>query len=68
MREKKKLQKPIVSEKVKNKRRDSRRSFLKKAAYAAPALVTLGQLARPSGAYADGSTGPSGPPTDGWTV
>ncbi len=43
-----------------------RRTFLKKAIYTAPALVTLGQLVNPSQAHADGSHGPSGPPRNGW--
>lgn len=33
----------------------SRRQFLKKTVYAAPSLVVLGHLARPTNARADGS-------------
>jgi len=33
----------------------SRRHFLKKAAYAAPTIMVLGHLARPTNARADGS-------------
>jgi len=47
-----------------DKKRDNRRAFLKKAAYKAPVLVALGQLAKPTKAKAD--TGdPSGPPSWG---
>jgi len=38
-----------------------RRDFLKKAAYSAPVLMALGQLAKPTKAQAD-SGDPSGPP------
>lgn len=44
----------------------SRRSFLKKSAYSAPVVLTLGQLTNPSKVHADGSHGPSGPPDNGW--
>jgi len=40
----------------------NRRRFLKKAAYSAPVLVSLGNLLLPQSAYADGSGGPPGPP------
>ena len=40
-----------------------RRQFLKKAAYSAPVLLALGQLAKPTKAEAD-SGPPDGPP--GW--
>jgi len=43
---------------VKEKRRD----FLKKAAYSAPTLLILGQLAKPERARADSSV--AGPPDD----
>ena len=47
----------------------SRRSFLKKAAYSAPVLMVMGQLAKPTFAKADGvgstANGPAGPP-GGW--
>ena len=47
-----------------NQKRDDRRAFLKKAAYKAPVLVALGQLAKPTKAKAD--TGdPDGPPNWG---
>jgi len=41
-----------------------RRNFLKKAAYSAPVLLALGQLAHPTKAEAD-SGGPVGPPGGG---
>ncbi len=45
----------------------SRRSFLKKAAYSAPVLMAMGQLAKPTFAQADGvrstANGPAGPPS-----
>jgi hypothetical protein len=48
----------------------SRRNFLKKAVYRAPALILLGTLTRPKNACADYSGGPPGPPGDwgGWSV
>ena len=39
-----------------------RRAFLKKAAYSAPVLMAMGQLAKPTLAHADASGGPLGPP------
>ena len=45
---------------VKDKMQKERRSFLKKTAYAAPVLIVLGQLARPSTANAFGPP-PSAP-------
>ena len=54
---------------IKDDIQKERRSFLKKAAYTAPALIVLGQLTRPTTAEANkfGSTPP--PPTDtgGWS-
>ena len=44
----------------------SRRGFLKKAAWSAPVLIGMGQLAKPTLAHADGTGGPGGPPDDGW--
>ena len=41
-----------------------RRDFLKKAAYSAPVLLTLGQLVKPTKAEAD-SGNPAGPPNWG---
>ena len=41
-----------------------RREFLKKAAYSAPVLLVLGQLAKPTKAQAD-SGDPGGPPNWG---
>jgi len=38
---------------IKDKVQKERRSFLKKTLYAAPTLIVLGQLARPSTANAD---------------
>jgi hypothetical protein len=47
-----------------NQASNKRRDFLKKAAYTAPVLLVLGQLAKPTKAQAD-SGGPDGPP-GGW--
>ena len=46
-----------------------RRSFLKKAVYAAPALTALGALSRPTSSQAGESVVPDGPGTGGtgWT-
>lgn len=44
---------------------NSRRSFLKKAVYSAPALVAMGQLVKPVNAHADTSGDPAGHPS-GW--
>lgn len=55
----------LVSEQ--HKITDSRRQFLKKAAYAAPKIVALGYLARPENGRADDSSGPKGPP-GGWNL
>lgn len=49
---------------AKDKMRKERRSFLKKTAYAAPALIVLGQLARPSAVNAFGPP-PSAPSDSG---
>ena len=43
---------------------NKRRTFLKKAAYSAPVLLVLGQLAEPTKAQAD-SGPPAGPPNWG---
>ena len=43
----------------------SRRIFLKKAVYSAPALVAMGQLVKPVNAHADTSGDPAGSP-GGW--
>lgn len=48
---------------AKDKMQKERRHFLKKAVYAAPALIILGQLARPSTANAFGP--PPSAPSDG---
>mgnify|MGYP006955158180 CR=1 FL=1 len=45
---------------AKNKMQKERRNFLKKTAYAAPSLIVLGQLTRPTTAKAFG-TPPSAP-------
>lgn len=42
-------------EEAKKKMQKERRSFLKKTAYAAPALIVLGQLAGPTRANAESS-------------
>ena len=44
---------------------NTRRKFLKKAAYSAPVLMAMGQLVKPEKASADFSS-PDGPPDDGW--
>jgi len=50
---------------LKNKKNcNSRREFLKKTAYSAPLLFTLGQLTQPANLHADFSGGPEGPPDD----
>ncbi len=54
----------MTENKVLNQKTVSRRGFLKKAAYTAPVFVSLGHLALPESAYADGSGGPPGPPGD----
>ncbi len=46
---------------VQDKMQKERRSFLKKTAYAAPALIVLGQLARPNTAKAGFGPPPSAP-------
>ena len=43
---------------------NTRRKFLKKAAYSAPVLMAMGQLVKPVDAQADSKV--SGPPNDGW--
>ena len=40
---------------TKNKIQQERRIFLKKTMYAAPSIIALGQLIRPTNARADGS-------------
>lgn len=62
---KKQIELPLL-EKSKEPANDSRRIFLKKAAYSTPVVFTLGQLTNPSKVHADGSMGPSGPPGNGW--
>ncbi|PTB83383.1 hypothetical protein C9926_03200 [Sulfurovum lithotrophicum] len=59
----KKLDKKLETSEV-IKVESNRRKFLKKAAYSAPVLLALGQLAKPTKAQAD-SGGPSGPPGGG---
>ena len=49
-------------QKKKEKSIITRRSFLKKAAYSAPVLMIMGQLARPTLSHAYGSGGPPPPP------
>jgi len=43
-----------------------RRQFLKRAVYAPPVLMVLGELVKPTRLHADGTGGPDGPPDDGW--
>ena len=50
--------------KVVSQNRVTRRKFLKKAVYSAPALISLGELTLPKTAHADYSGGPDGPPID----
>lgn len=49
---------------IKNEEQKARRSFLKKTVYAAPSIMVLGQLARPTGAVGastiDDTDGPGG--------
>jgi len=49
----------------KNKMQKERRSFLKKTVYAAPSLIVLGQLTRPSTAKANLGQPPSAPGDSG---
>ncbi len=42
-----------IHEDIKDKTQKERRSFLKKTVYAAPVLIVLGQLARPTKAEAE---------------
>ena len=58
----KKVDETYTNESV-DKRVNSRRTFLKKAAYTAPIVLSLGQLVKPTKVHAD-SGPPSGPP--GW--
>jgi len=51
----------FTPEKNKKEELESRRSFMKKAAYAAPTLVALGTLTRPTEAKAGFGKPPSGP-------
>ena len=51
-----------LKEEYKSKIQKERRGFLKKAAYAAPTLVIMGQLVNPTGAKAWGED-PDGPPS-----
>lgn len=51
----------------KDKMQKERRSFLKKTAYAAPALIALGQLARPTQSMAADSWDPGPGATNTWT-
>jgi hypothetical protein len=39
-----------------------RRTFLKRSAYSAPVLVSLGKMLTPTNTMADASGGPGGPP------
>ena len=58
--------KKTVSSEVKKqeKKKVSRRGFLKKAAYSAPVLMVMGQLAKPENAYADGAQSSQSEPSD----
>lgn len=67
MDNKKKVLTPEVKQELLGNKKSeiSRRSFLKKSAYSAPALMAMGQLAKPTRVHADASGGPEEPPT-GW--
>lgn len=64
----KKLKQNDASLPSKREEKNTRRAFLKKAAYSAPVLMVLGQLAKPTTIHADGTGGPDGPPGDGWAT
>lgn len=51
-----------LQENISEKNRKERRSFIKKTVYAAPTLIALGTLMKPTSAQAGGDTPPSGPP------
>ena len=55
-----------VVEQSKDNEETSRRTFMKKVAYTAPTLITLGYLSKAELIHADGTGGPDGPPGD-WT-
>ena len=55
----------VESRREKEREEPSRRKFLKKAAYAAPSLMILGQLGRPGDARAD-DFGPNPSDPNGW--
>jgi len=46
------------------KEQNSRRGFLKKAAYSTPVLIAMGQLAKPIDAQADGTQSGQSEPVD----
>ena len=48
------------------KKQASRRGFMKKAVYAAPTLIVMGQLIKPKAAKADFGGPPSDPEGNGW--
>jgi len=55
------------AKKLNSKTEEKRREFLKKVAYKAPVLLTMGQLLKPTKVHADSTGGPVGPPTwGGW--
>jgi len=58
-----------VVEHSKDNEEISRRKFIKKVAYTAPTLITLGYLSKAELVHADGTGGPDGPPDGfgGWT-
>ncbi len=61
MDNKKNLDKTVESGDVTSSENIERRTFLKKAAYAAPTLIALGFLTRPKKAQADFGPPPSDP-------
>lgn len=54
-----------LTEKSNDEQIVSRRTFMKKVAYTAPTLITLGYLSKAELIHADGTGGPDGPP-GGW--
>ena len=55
-----------VNDKTENNIHKARRGFLKKSAYAAPTLIVLGGLLKPTKAKADFGPPPSDPDTGTW--
>ncbi len=64
MKDDKTVSKQLI-EKSSDEQTASRRTFMKKVAYTAPTLITLGYLSKAELIHADGTGGPDGPP-DSW--